>query len=177
MEEIIDKYLAKWISKGLNTLPGLSIQAKMADPKQSESEEWKIWYPIPSTVQEREIKEFEEKINIRLPDSYKRLLRHKHFYELIIYDCSFFAHPINEWLRILTEKILNEYSWILESGKIPFAEIDSSNYLYCFDSTVERENNEYPIVVAKFEEFEFEYSNFEQMLTELDIKDKSQQWL
>ena len=88
----------------------------------------------------------------------------------LIHDCSFFPHPINEWKFILTDKILNEYSWIFELGKIPFAEIESTNYLYCFDSTVESENNEYPIVVAKFEDFEFEYSSFEQMLTELDIK-------
>lgn len=73
LEKIIDNYLEKWVSEGLNTLPVKSIQKEMADPNQSESEEWKTWYPVQSMVEENEIREFEERIGFKLPESCKRL--------------------------------------------------------------------------------------------------------
>lgn len=175
MEQIIDKYLQELIDIELNRLPG-QIVVEMADPNQDTSEEWRIWNPIQSRVTDDEIEEFESRLGYILPDSYKRFLRHKHFYELQINECSFCAHPAGIWRAALSEMIFNGYprEFLIDKGRIPFANWSDWGLL-CFDITAEHTNNDYPIVLwghDEFDEFEPKYANFETMIRELDEEEK-----
>ncbi|MFN3138990.1 MAG: SMI1/KNR4 family protein [Allomuricauda sp.] len=170
MEEIIAKYLNYWVDKGLNYLP-TEIEKEMLGPSNSSQDDWKMWMPIPSIVTDSDIYSFEESIGFKYPREYKKFLKFKHFYDLIIGECSFCAHPINSWRKELSDFIYNGYpkECIIEKGKIPFANWSDWGLL-CFDTTLVDEND-YPIVLWDHEyqdEFEFKYSNFETMLFELD---------
>ena len=173
MEEIIDENLKFWESNELNQTPS-KIEKEMADPNQDKNEEWRIWNAIPSKVTDDEIKEFEELIGFELPNSYKRFLKHKHFYELRIGECSFCEHPVNTWRGSLSDMIFNGYprEFIFNKGIIPFA--DWSDWgLLCFD-TSNKIGNEYQIVLWDHEkgyEWEYKEKNFETLLINLNKGD------
>lgn len=171
MEKIIDKYLDELISIELNKLPG-EIVPEMSDPNQDKNEEWRIWNPIQSRVTDEEIEEFESRLGYKLPESYKKFLKHKHFYELQIGECSFCEHPSGIWRASLSEMIFDGYprEFLIDTGRIPFANWSDWGLL-CFDTTVENHNNDYSIVLwdhEVFDEFEPKYSNFNNMIIELD---------
>ncbi|MGD1839995.1 MAG: SMI1/KNR4 family protein [Thermonemataceae bacterium] len=170
MEGIIEENLKHWEAIGLNKIP-VEVAEEMADPKQNKNEEWRIWKAIPSTVTEAEIKAFEKLIGYELPDSYKRFLQYKHFYELQIGECSFCEHPINTWKDALSDMIFNGYprEYLIDKGKVPFANWSDWGLL-CFD-TSHKVGNEYQIVLWDHEiadEWEFMAENFEKLLTELN---------
>ena len=175
MEEIIDKYLNHWSQLELNKLP-INIEPEMADPNQDPSKEWKTWFPIPSKVTDEELAEFENQLGKPLPDSYKRFLKHKHFYDLSISECTFFRHPVNTWKTILTNEIFDGYptEYLIDKGRIPFASWSDWGLL-CFDTSANYGNNDYPIVLWDHEvedEIQKKYRNFENMLNELDKEEK-----
>lgn len=177
MEEIINKYLNEIVSLEINSKPG-DVEAEMLDSSADNNKEWKNWLPIKSTVTDSELSELEKEIGHRLPDSYKRFLKIKHFYELYIAECSFCSHPINTWRAKLMEMIFDGYPSedLIETGRIPFASWSDWGLL-CFDTTAECENNDYPIVLwdhEVYDQFEFQYSNFENMLEELAIEHEEQ---
>lgn len=171
MEKIIDKHLQEILDSELNRLPG-SIESAMAGPKQNPKEEWRIWFPIPSKVTDAEIDDFEQLIGQNLPMSYRRFLQYKHFYELTIGKCWFFAHPVNVWRSELAKEIFEGWprEYLIDKGLIPFASWSDWGLL-CFDTSTESEENEYQIVLWDHEQpdyFQMEYSSFESMLSELD---------
>ena len=175
MKKIIDEYLYELISIELNKLPG-EIVPEMSDPNQDKNEEWKIWNPIQSKVTDEEIEEFESRLGHNLPESYKEFLKYKHFYELQIGECSFCEHPARIWRASLSEMIFDGYprEFLIDKGRIPFANWSDWGLL-CFDTTVVNQNNDYSIVLwdhEMFEEFEPKYSNFENMIIELDKENK-----
>jgi len=150
MEKIIDKYLDELISIELNKLPG-QIVSEMSDPNQDKNEEWRIWNPIQSTVTDEEIKEFESRLGHNLPESYTKRAS-------------------------LSEMIFDGYprEYLIDTGRIPFANWSDWGLL-CFDTTVENQNSDYPIVLwdhEVFDEFESKYSNFDNMIIELDKEEK-----
>ena len=171
MEQIIDEYLKELTDLQLNKLP-TKIVTEMADPNQDENEEWRIWNPVKSQVTDIEIEEFESRLGHKLPKSYIKFLKYKHFYELQISECSFCEHPLGIWRASLSEMIFNEYprELLLDKGKIPFANWSDWGLL-CFDTNNKHTNNEYPIVLwdhEMFDEFEPKYINFEAMINELN---------
>ena len=175
MEKIIDKYLDELISIELNKLPR-QIVSEMSDPNQDKNEEWRIWNPIQSTVTDEEIKEFESRLGHNLPESYTKFLKHKHFYELQIGECSFCEHPARIWRASLSEMIFDGYprEFLIDTGRIPFANWSDWGLL-CFDTTVENQNSDHPIVLwdhEVFDEFESKYPNFDNMIIELDKDEK-----
>ncbi|WP_298425701.1 SMI1/KNR4 family protein [uncultured Kordia sp.] len=173
MEEIINKYLNEIVSLEINSKPG-DVETEMLDSSADNNKEWKNWLPIQSTVTDSELSELENEIGHRLPDSYKKFLKIKHFYELYIAECSFCSHPINTWRAKLMEMIFDGYP--IETGRIPFANWSDWGLL-CFDTTAKCENNDYPIVLwdhEVYDQFEFQYSNFENMLEELAIEHEEQ---
>lgn len=176
MEKIIDKYLEKTISDELNQLP-TAIEPEMADSNQDKSEEWRTWFPIPSKVLDEEINDYENYIGYQFPDSYKRFLKHKHFYELMISECDFCQHPVNTWRASLTEMIFEGYprEYLIDKGKIPFANWSDWGLL-CFDTSRAKRGHEYPVVLWDHEscdDFEVKFENFEKMIYQLD-KDSGQ---
>lgn len=171
MEKIIDKHLDELVAIELNKLP-CEIVPEMADPNQDKNEEWRIWNPIQSRVTDDEIEEFESRLGHKLPESYKRFLKHKHFYELQINECSFCEHQARVWRASLSEMIFEGYprEYLIDTGRIPFANWSDWGLL-CFDTTANHNNNDYPVVLwdhEVFDEFESKYSNFETMIKELD---------
>lgn len=173
MEEIVNKYLNEIIFLEINSKPG-EVETEMLDNSLDNNGEWKNWFPIPSTVTDSELLELEKEIGHKFPDSYKKFLKIKHFYELYISECSFCSHPINTWRDKLKEMIFDGYSRenLIDIGIIPFANWSDWGLL-CFDTSVKCKNNEYPIVLWDheiYDQFELQYSNFETMLTELAIE-------
>lgn len=177
MKEIIDKYLSEIVALGINSKPR-EIELEMLDKNADNSKEWKKWLPIPSTVTDSELQELENKIGHKLPDSYKRFLKMKHFYELYISECTFCPHPIHTWKSKLLEMIFDGYPSedLIETGRIPFATWSDWGLL-CFDTTAKYNNYEYPIVLwdhEVYDQFEFQYATFESMLEELVIEPEEQ---
>jgi hypothetical protein len=174
MEDIIDKYLKKTIDVGLNKLP-TEIEPEMANSNQDKNEEWRTWFPIPSKVLDEEINDYENYIGHKFPESYKRFLKHKHFYELMISECEFCEHPVNSWRASLTEMIFEGFprEFLIDKGRIPFANWSDWGLL-CFDTSAAKSDNEYAIVLwdhERSDEFKPKYESFEQMIYQLDKED------
>jgi hypothetical protein len=173
IKEIIDRHLRKWADLQLNKLP-THIETEMADPNQVGIEEWRTWIPIKSKVTDEEIKDFEEHIGHKLPDSYKVFLKHKHFYDLQISEVSFCSHPVNIWRSKQTDRIFDGYprEFLIDKGYLPFA--DWSDWgLLCFDTNRHKGDFNYPIVLWDHEiahEVKDEYDDFLDMLTKIDIE-------
>jgi len=177
IKEIIDTYLKKWVDAGINNHP-IPIEDEMADPLQDKTEEWRTWFPITSSVTDFEIEDFEKQIGRMLPEDYKILLKHKHFYDLHISEASFCAHPIHTWKARQVEFIFNGYpkEFLIEKGFMPFA--DWSDWgLLCFDTNRNKENSNYPIVLWDHEisdEVQDQYKDFYDLLIKLDLQDKQE---
>lgn len=170
IEKIIDVYLDALVCDKQNKLP-LPIVPAMADAKQDNEEEWRIWYPIKSAVTDKELKRFESSIGCTLPESYKQFLKYKHFYELQIGACTFCEHPAGVWETSLSAMIFDESSkeQVFDKGKIPFATWEDWALL-CFDTTAKNDREEYAIVLWDPEAcdcFEFVYDSLEDMMISL----------
>ncbi len=171
MEKIIDECLQFWISEELNTQVR-AVEPEMSDPNQDQRVDWKTWYPIPSKVTDEEIKEFELRLGHKLPESYKRFLKYKHFYELAIGECTFCEHPVNTWRTSLSNMIFDGYprEYLIDEGRIPFASWSDWGLL-CFDTTASVADHNYPIVLwdhERSDEYEEKYADFETMIVKLD---------
>lgn len=175
IKNIIDNYLKKWVDIELNKLPG-QIETEMSDPNQDKNEEWRIWFPIDSKVTDSEIEEIEGRIGHIFPDDYKFFLKHKHFYELQIFEASFCEHPVNTWRASLTEMIFDGYprEFLIDKGYIPF--INWSDWgLLCFDTNRNQVDKNYPIVLwdhETAEEFQDQYQNFYDLIIKLDEEER-----
>jgi SMI1-KNR4 cell-wall len=172
---IIDKYLQQWVNKGLNILPIRTIESEMCDPEQDLTIEWKRWLPVKSKVTDTEIADIENDIGYKLPDSYKIFLKHKHFYELNIFDVSFSSHIINCWQNSLRKLIFEGYprELLIDKGFVPFA-MYSDWGLLCFNTAKKGKGNEYEIVLwdhDNWSKVEFKYENFITMIITLDAED------
>ena len=176
IKNIVDTHLEKWMVIGLNKLPG-QIEAEMADANHNKSEEWRIWFPIDSKATDTEIEDFETLIGYRLPNDYKTFLKHKHFYNLHISEASFFEHPVNSWQASLIENIFNGYpkEFLIDKGFVPFA--DWSDWgLLCFDTSKNKQNHNYPIVLWDHEmadKVEDRYNDFYDLMIKADEEDKN----
>jgi hypothetical protein len=169
IQSIIDKYLQKWITLGLNYLPS-KIDIEMTDINIEQKEDWTIWFPIESKISDNDVIEFANIIGHKLPKDYITLLQHKHFYELHISEASFFKLPINSWEKELSYMILKAYppEFLIGKGLIPFA--DWSDWgLLCFDTAQECIDNNYAIVLWDHES-PFETEPFANNFYELIVK-------
>lgn len=177
IKDIVDKHLNDWIDIELNKLSNEAIEKEMADPSQNPNDEWKTWLPIDSRVTDAEIKEYEDKIEYPLPESYRTFLKHKHFYELNIAEASFCSHPVNLWKSKLIEMVFEGYprKHLIDKGYIPFAAYSDWGLL-CFDTNVKKSENEYPVVLWDHEEadkVESVSENFLELMVKLN-KEESQ---
>jgi hypothetical protein len=173
---MVDKYLQKAANSGLHQLPR-KIPAEMCDPAQDQAEEWKRWFAIPGTTKEAELLELENELGYRLPESFKFFIRYKHFCELQIAEVSFFANEIHTWRSNWKDMIFNGYprELIFDKGYIPFANYSDWGLL-CFDTTKPANNNDLSITLwdhERLNEHKFMYPDFEQLMLELDLQEKS----
>jgi hypothetical protein len=171
IESFVDKYLDQLVARNLNRREG-GVHPEMAGPVSDKYDNWFLWLPIPSTVTDAELAEVETRLGHPLPASYRRFLKHRHFYELTISDCIFLKHPIRGWQDELYGEVFNGYprEWLIDTGRIPFAELSDWGLL-CFDTTAPVKDHDYPVVLWDheiFDDFEYKYANFEEMLVHLD---------
>ncbi|GEP90002.1 SMI1 / KNR4 family (SUKH-1) [Chitinophaga terrae (ex Kim and Jung 2007)] len=170
IKNIIDTHLNKWVEDELNKLP-IEIDPAMAGPVNEDDDDWNTWLPIPSTVTDAEIEDFEKQLGHKLPGDYKTFLKHRHFYELQIGEVSFCSHPVNTWRADLAEKIFEGYptKYLLDKGYIPFA--DWSDWgLLCFDTNRNQQDHNYPVVLWDHEladEVEDRYDDFYDMAVKI----------
>ena len=172
---VVDKHLKTLIDNGINSLPS-KIEHEMTAPNEPPNNEgWQKWYPIASTVTEREIEEIERQLKFRLPISYRVFLKHKHFYELYISEVRFSGQEIRNWKLNLTNMAFNGYprEFLIDKGYIPFA--DWSDWgLLCFDTNSPNLESEYPIVLwdhDRYDEFRLFSEDFLSLLIKLDLED------
>lgn len=151
---IVDKHLAKIIRLKINALPK-EIVPEMRSDEACEDEGWAFWLPVAARVRDGEIAAWEGRIGHPLPPSYRAFLQYKHFYELMIGEASFFAHPAGEWQESLAEVVFSPYArpFLLDKGYIPFADWSDWGYL-CFDTNGNPGGDDYPVVLWDHESVE-----------------------
>lgn len=169
---IIDKHLDKIIRWRINALPR-NIASEMRSYQVCEDEDWFFWLPVVSKVSDDEIAQWEDRIGHPLPQSYQTFLKHKHFYELLISEASFFEHPIHTWQESLAEVVFSENTQpcLLDKGYLPFAHWSDWGYL-CFDTNRNTENHDYSVVLWDHEnadEVQDFAEDFASLLYQLDL--------
>lgn len=171
IEQIIDIALQKWIDIGLNKRPG-KLEPEMSAG--TDADGWTTWFPIPSKVTDEEIQDFEQQIGYPLPEDFKRLLKHKHFYDLHISEADF-TLPVNTWRYALASMIDNGYprEFLIDKGYLPF--ITWSDWgMLCFDTNRDVGHHDYPVVLwdheAAHKVTPFS-DNFSELMTRLDLEE------
>jgi len=99
-------------------------------------------------------------------------LKHKHFYELHIYEASFCRHPINTWKSKIIDMVFDGYPTedLIEKGYIPFADWSDWGVL-CFDTNRNQNDKNYPVVLwdhERADEYNDEYQDFYNLIKSLD---------
>lgn len=141
--EIVNQFLDRWVSEGINCLPK-PIPDDMATGQKQD--DWNFWVPIDSTVTLADLSQLEQEIGVPLSPQYKSLLQHKHFMELQVLDVGFFAHPSTGWQNSIKKQIFNgwPYEQLFGKGYLPFA--DYSDWgLWCFATQEKNDDGEYPV--------------------------------
>lgn len=171
---IVDKYLQRWVDKGLNMLPG-DTEPAMTDGGGANNEGWMKWFPIDSTVTDEAITAVEKQLGYKLPNRYIAFLKHKFFYELYIFEARFSEHVINQWQQQLPDMAFDGYprEFLIDKGYIPFADWYDWGML-CFDTNGKNADFDYPIIMwdhERWDEYEPFSNNFHELLLKLDRED------
>lgn len=170
IENLIDKYLYYLISDGGN----FANEDGNSEAYYLDEAGDLRWAALPSRATDAQIAVIEQKIGHILPNTYKRLLKHKHFEELYIGDCTFYGHTVEHWDTNFIEHVLYTYDneFLIDNGKIPFASYQDYGW-FCFDTKAECAQNDYPIVVLGHEDYSeiATYKNFIEMLAMQDEVD------
>ena len=133
---------------GMRSTPDPYMPAAMYDSSRMQTDDWRPWKPVPSTVTDEQLDRLEEEIGLRFPPSYRTLLKYKHFYALTEGGLRFERHVIGRW----EDTLLAAYdSWdperIVGAGLIPFG---SESFMdagpVCFDTGNRLPDGECPVV-------------------------------
>ena len=120
----------------------------MEDLSRPQRDDWRLWKAVDSTVTDDTLDRLERTLQMRLPPSYRALLKYKHFYELPAVGVSFEPHVIGRW----EERLMAAYeAWdperIIGIGLIPFG---SETFMdagpVCFDTRNRLQDGECPVV-------------------------------
>lgn len=150
-QQLTERQLAGWLKRPDPTMP-----PAMRDPAGEPDADWLPWQPIPSTVTSDDLLDLEAIVGAPLPQSYRRLLGHVHFYELFFpNDLQLFPHLPGEWKRLTIEHYTRSWQQrpyeLLQQGLVYFANWNDWGLL-CFDTTRRRQHHEYPIVLLDHED-------------------------
>lgn len=115
----------------------------------------KIWKPVASSITDEELYELENKINKKLPKSYREFLKYKFFNEFMLedYGIEFPSHLPNKTIDDILEREEIFEDEFMPKGYIYFADFSDWGFL-CFDTNQSREDNEYPVVMIDHEDSE-----------------------
>jgi hypothetical protein len=153
IQKFVDERLSELKMSDRMYFPLEYMPEEMIDKSRENQDDWIPWKPIKSTVADEDLNEIEGIIGKKFPESFKIFLKYKHFYELNISTVygyiSFFRHPVDDWKKqYFYHDIEKVY---LRNGYLPFADYLDCGFL-CFDSNIQTEDNEYPIVLINHEE-------------------------
>ncbi|WP_375563344.1 SMI1/KNR4 family protein [Bernardetia sp. OM2101] len=114
-----------------------------------------MWKPVASSITDEELDELENKINKKLPKSYREFLKYKYFKEFMLedYGIDFPSHLPNKTIDDILEREEIFADEFMPNGFIYFADFSDWGFL-CFDTNQNREENEYPIVMIDHEDTE-----------------------
>lgn len=143
IHSLIDEAIALAEQSDLNCHPG-KVPLNMRTGRTED--DWVYWMAIPSTANDLELREVEERLGTSFSPQYREVLQYKHFIELQIGEVSFFRHPSDSWKEVLFKNVFGGYpkELLIEKGYLPFA--DYSDWgLWCFAVNEANESGEYPI--------------------------------
>ncbi len=143
------------------TLQGKSVKIYVTQPEHTDymvdiiCENDSVWKAIDNRISDEDIADFEGKLNIVLPLSYKTYLKYKHFYEMF-WDLDVFLYPkpVHSWSKILIDNNEEMQEEIL--GKGYFAIGRYSDYGVIALKLTDNENKEGEIVLFDYETSETE---------------------
>lgn len=143
------------------TLQGKSVKIYVTQPEHTDymvdiiCENDSVWKAIDNRISDEDIADFEGKLNIVLPLSYKTYLKYKHFYEMF-WDLDVFLYPkpVHSWSKILIDNNEGMQEEIL--GKGYFAIGRYSDYGVIALKLTDNENKEGEIVLFDYETSETE---------------------
>ncbi len=133
---------------GLRFTPDPDMPRAMQDTSRMQTDDWRPWKPVQSTVTDEQLDSLEESIQLRFPPSYRAFLKYRHFYRLTEGGVRFEQHVIGRW----EDTLLDAYdSWdpelIVGAGLIPFG---SESFMdagpVCFDTRNRLQDGECPVV-------------------------------
>lgn len=169
IESIIQQGLDALEANDLMRTPHKNMPPEMIDDSKQQNDDWIPWKPIPSTISDQDVIDWEKELGYTLPPSYKRLLQYKHFYELSLKrrEVNFFSCCVRDWKLTLRDHIFQ--SWypdeLIGKGYIYFADWEDWGIL-CFD-TSSTQDEEYPIVLFDHEDMHIDHiaANLLELLT------------
>ena len=176
IKTFVDKYFDFMDGLGENVDSTEYIPAIMIDPNRKGDEYSSYWLAIASTVTDTEIGELEALLQHPLPDSFKFLLKYRHFIDLYPGEegFKFFGNMPQRLVQTYKKNIDIRYKKALERNYLPFAHFMDIGVL-CFDANAKVANNDYPIVLLKnrkegYNEQEFYANNFLEMFKAFDAE-------
>ena len=156
------------------TLQGKSVKIYVTQPEHTDymvdiiCENDSVWKAIDNRISDEDIADFEGKLNIVLPLSYKTYLKYKHFYEMF-WDLYVFLYPkpVHSWSKILIDNNEEMQEEIL--GKGYFAIGRYSDYGVIALKLTDNENKEGEVVLFDYETPEKEVlaPNFVEFLNQI----------
>ena len=156
------------------TLQGKSVKIYVTQPEHTDymvdiiCENDSVWKAIDNRISDEDIADFEGKLNIVLPLSYKTYLKYKHFYEMF-WDLDVFLYPkpVHSWSKILIDNNEEMQEEIL--GKGYFAIGRYSDYGVIALKLTDNENKEGEVVLFDYETPEKEVlaPNFVEFLNQI----------
>ena len=170
--ELIDAYLEEMRrSKFLFMTPDPKMPAEMIDASIPTDDDWTGWKPIRSTVTDADLDAFVKDIKYPLPQSFRRYLKHKHFYQLLLPDSAVCLprHVAGRTLSVLHDFVFDyfEPELLIGRGYIYFADFHDYGLL-CFDANEVANDHEYPVVYIDHEDLQEVHkyaANFHDLLT------------
>jgi hypothetical protein len=159
-EELVRAYVDRsfrWLErKSLNIWPGTPPKTMWAGDRNSEG--WRPWHLVPSTVTEADLDGLEAELGLQFPPIYRCFLEYMHFVDLAAFGLDFERHLPEEWqarLRDLYRAF--DPQRIVNIGLLPFgSERLADAGLVCFDTRRRRPDGDAPVVIWDHEWVETE---------------------
>ncbi|MFK8006055.1 MAG: SMI1/KNR4 family protein [Saprospiraceae bacterium] len=152
------------------------VPKEMIDLSLETEEDYIGWKAIPSQITDKELLEFEEELNCKLPNSYKHFLQYKYFMELHLQDVAIRLHhffPKSKLEKLEKMNLDSSFSKeILRKGYFYFADFYDFGLL-TFDTNQPKEENEFEIVFFMYDDLKNKYL-YSKSFTELMNSDENQ---
>ena len=149
-DELVHAYVDKsfrWLERhGLNKWPGTPPETMWAGDQNSDG--WRPWRVVPSTVTPQELDELETEHGLPYPPIYRRFLEYLRFVDLAAFGLDFERHLPGEWqatLRHLYRAFDPQRT--VKVGLLPFGrERLADAGLVCFDTRQRHPDGDSPVV-------------------------------